>query len=185
MGYATMTPAQGLAAAQGWFQQAINGAADWFFAAPLSLGTCPYSASVKKVIDRDSDLDIPDLVGSGATEADGSPVRETIYRLREGIERFFISDINNPAASAMAQSQIPIMWDTWGNTQNTLGATPDDDGVHGVMIFNHIPGGCNVLHMDGHVQFIRHKDEYPVKDDPEGTYGADFSGFCAAGAGFD
>jgi len=30
----------------------------------------------------------------------------TLYRLREGIERFFITDINNPAASAVAQSDI-------------------------------------------------------------------------------
>ena len=29
--------------------------------------------------------------------------RERIFRLREGIERFFISDINNPAATAMGQ----------------------------------------------------------------------------------
>ena len=30
----------------------------------------------------------------------GKTEKETIYRLREGIERFFITDINNPAASA-------------------------------------------------------------------------------------
>ena len=36
---------------------------------------------------------------------------QVVYRLREGIERFFISDINNPAASAVAQSEVPIMWD--------------------------------------------------------------------------
>ncbi|MBI2424224.1 MAG: hypothetical protein HYV27_15440 [Candidatus Hydrogenedentes bacterium] len=33
----------------------------------------------------------------------GNP--ETIYRLREGIERFFITDINNPAGSTAAQSK--------------------------------------------------------------------------------
>ena len=35
------------------------------------------------------------------------------YRLREGIERFFITDINNPAAGAKAQSSIPVMFDNW------------------------------------------------------------------------
>ena len=36
---------------------------------------------------------------------------QTVYRLREGIERFLITDINNPAASTQAQSEIVVMWD--------------------------------------------------------------------------
>ncbi len=32
-----------------------------------------------------------------------------LYRLREGVERFLITDINNPAASAIAQSTLPVM----------------------------------------------------------------------------
>ena len=72
----------------------------------------------------------------------------TIYRLREGIERFFISDINNPAATALAQSEVVVMWDQ-----------PSTD----IDEFNHIPGGCNVLYMDGHVKFVRFpSDEHPV-----------------------
>ena len=66
-----------------------------------------------------------------------------IYRLREGIERFLITDINNPAASAQAQSTVFVMMDQLANT----GA---------IEYFNHIPGGCNVLFMDGHVEFIRY-----------------------------
>jgi len=46
-----------------------------------------------------------------AFEADIDMAGKTIYRLREGIERFFISDINNPAASAKAQSDIAIVQD--------------------------------------------------------------------------
>ena len=34
-----------------------------------------------------------------------------IYRLRDGIERFLITDINNPGASALASSQLWIMND--------------------------------------------------------------------------
>lgn len=64
-----------------------------------------------------------------------------IYRLREGIERFLITDINNPAASNLAQSSIPVIWDEISG----------DDPSH----FNHAPGGCNVLYMDGHVAFLR------------------------------
>ena len=78
----------------------------------------------------------------------------TGYRLREGIERFFITDINNAASSASAQSTIPVLWDEISG----------DDPTH----YNHIPGGCNVLYMDGHVQFIRYVPnnggEFPVND---------------------
>ncbi len=71
---------------------------------------------------------------------------KTAYRLREGIERFFVSDINNPAASAVAQSEIPVMY----------------DNIHtNVSRFNHVPGGCNILFMDGHVKFIRYPGEAP------------------------
>jgi prepilin-type N-terminal cleavage/methylation domain-containing protein/prepilin-type processing-associated H-X9-DG protein len=74
----------------------------------------------------------------------------TAYRLREGIERFFITDINNPAASAQAQSEISIMSD-WVNVDLQGGET-----------FNHVPGGGNVLYMDGHVGFTRYPGEWPV-----------------------
>ena len=39
------------------------------------------------------------------------PAGNTVYRLREGIERFMITNINNPAGSAMAQSEVPVMRD--------------------------------------------------------------------------
>jgi prepilin-type processing-associated H-X9-DG protein len=68
---------------------------------------------------------------------------DTIFRLREGVERFMITDINNPAASSMAQSELWIMFDLIG----AYGATSE---------FNHIPGGSNCLYMDGHVSFIRY-----------------------------
>ncbi len=72
----------------------------------------------------------------------------TVYRLREGIERFFITDINNPAASALAQSELGIMFDM-------LTSQPSS--------YNHIPGGSNILFMDGHVDFIRYPgDVWPV-----------------------
>ncbi len=70
-----------------------------------------------------------------------------VYRLREGIERFFITDINNAAASALAQSELAIMFDN----------TSADASV-----FNHVPGGSNVLYMDGHVEFIKFPGEHPV-----------------------
>ena len=85
-----------------------------------------------------------DIVIDGST--DGLPDM-TAYRLREGIERFFITDINNPAASAVAQSEIVMM----------------GDNVHlDVARNNHVPGGLNVLYMDGHVEFQKYPGEYPA-----------------------
>ena len=71
----------------------------------------------------------------------------TLYRLREGIERFFITDINNPAASALAQSEISYMYDMTSTTAEE---------------YNHVPGGGNVLYLDGHVSFIRFPSDFPV-----------------------
>lgn len=72
-----------------------------------------------------------ELIVGGFTQA---------FRMREGIERFFITDINNPGASAQAQSEIVAMYDGVA-----------EEPTH----FNHIPGGSNVLYMDGHVGFVK------------------------------
>jgi len=72
----------------------------------------------------------------------------TLYRLREGIERFFITDINNPAATALAQSDVWVMCDKMG-------------GRFDMAEFNHVPGGGNVLYMDGHVEFLKYPSDSP------------------------
>ncbi|MBI5095443.1 MAG: prepilin-type N-terminal cleavage/methylation domain-containing protein [Candidatus Hydrogenedentes bacterium] len=77
------------------------------------------------------------VTGSGGTGTD------TIFRMREGVERFMITDINNAAGSARAQSTIPVLWD--------IVAVSADK-------FNHIPGGGNVVYMDGHVGFTKYPD---------------------------
>ena len=82
-----------------------------------------------------------------------------MYRLREGIERFLITDINNPAASAAAQSEVPVMWDTFGSQSTS-------DATGGMVVFNHVPGGANILYMDGHVEFVRYPTKFPLIDNP-------------------
>jgi len=92
--------------------------------------------------DNDIDLgsaDDPDTDWNGH----GNAATTIIHRLREGVERILITDINNPAGSAMAQSELQVMFDTLGTRQATT-------------LFNHIPGGCNVLFFDGHVEFIKY-----------------------------
>jgi prepilin-type N-terminal cleavage/methylation domain-containing protein/prepilin-type processing-associated H-X9-DG protein len=79
----------------------------------------------------------------------------TVYRLREGIERFFITDINNPSGSSIAQSELATMWDI---------AYANPDLVELAKEFNHIPGGGNVLFMDGHVEFIRYPGRFPYTE---------------------
>ena len=90
-----------------------------------------------------------DFSRDGLVDTSGNPV--TIHRFREGIERFFITDINNPAASAKAQSTIAVYFDkVWP----------------AAVAYNHIPGGGNILFMDGHVQFERYPGEqWPVRED--------------------
>ncbi len=93
---------------------------------------------------------------------DGTALPSTIHRLKEGIERFFITDINNPAAGARAQSTLPVMWDAWspGITYYTV-AVPTS-GDQGVARFNHVPGGSNVLYMDGHVEWVKYGEKFPL-----------------------
>lgn len=99
--------------------------------------------AIYDVLDKDRD------VSSGVLSFFGSSGPEqTIYRLKEGVERFFITDINNPAGSSVGQSELPVLWDA-------VSILPSD--------FNHVPGGSNVLYMDGHVQFIKYPStEFPV-----------------------
>jgi len=85
--------------------------------------------------------------GAGDIDLDADGTSDVIYRFREGIERFLITDINNPAASSKAQSEISVIYDI-----------VDTD----VGDFNHIPGGSNVLYLDGHVSFVRFRDEHPA-----------------------
>ena len=98
---------------------------------------------IQAAVDNDANaglagLTLEDNLGAGNGGGD------TVYRLREGIERFLITDINNPAASAQAQSDLSVMFDQLGTGT-------------GVPLFNHVPGGCNVLYMDGHVEFKRYQ----------------------------
>jgi len=92
----------------------------------------PAGVSLRRV--SDTDIEVPPGLGNGQGD--------TIYRLKEGNERFMITDVNNPQTSAMAQSSLFAMMDLFGNYGE------------GVAFFNHVPGGCNVLYMDGHVDWV-------------------------------
>ncbi len=114
------------------------------------LGGLNYAADADKFSFCNSDIDFGDVEDSGfplplVGEGYGNAESDVVYRLKEGIERFLITDINNPAGSAQAQSNLPIMADL--TSSNPEG-------------FSHVPGGSNTLYMDGHVEFVK----YPGKD---------------------
>jgi prepilin-type N-terminal cleavage/methylation domain-containing protein/prepilin-type processing-associated H-X9-DG protein len=94
----------------------------------------------------------------GVTFEDGTT--GDVLRLREGIERFFITNINNASASAKAQTTIPIMFDTNAQPNATLIAL--GAGFSIADNFNHLPGGSNILYLDGHVEFHKYPDDTPA-----------------------
>ncbi len=108
--------------------------------------TAPYGAA--------SDHDFTVSQAHAGTQAGGGSV---LFRLRQGVERFLITDINNPASGSRAASEIVVMWD------HVSTATKD---------FAHVPGGGNVLYLDGHVAFVRYPAErFPMTADSARTFG--------------
>ena len=101
----------------------------------LGAGVALGEFTQEQVRRSDEDLSVSEGFGNGGGT--------TVYRLREGIERFMITDINNAAASAQAQSNIWIMFDQVATN---------------VQAFNHVPGGSNVLYLDGHVEFLKYSN---------------------------
>ena len=139
----------------------INGRhAEWeFLATPWGAFALANAATWGQASLRDFTVP-PEFAG---TQVGGG---STLFCLREGVERFLITDINNPAASARAASAIPLMWD------HVSTKTID---------FSHVPGGGNVLYLDGHVEFLRYPNErFPFTPDSGrtlGRYGKPFNGF--------
>lgn len=114
----------------------------------------------------DADIDVSDWpagqVSAHVTDFTGLSINvvgnggsDVVMRLREGVERFLITDINNPAGNSKAQSEVPVMWDNIGTGALVPPPAPYFK-EEGITSFNHLPGGCNILFMDGHVEFSRY-----------------------------
>ena len=100
----------------------------------------------------DEDYTVP--AAYAGTQVNGGDV---MYRLREGIERFMITDINNPAASASASSEVPVLWD---HVTTEVAANA------------HLPGRANVLYLDGHVETRQYPgDRFPTTQDSARAFG--------------
>lgn len=70
-----------------------------------------------------------------------------VFRIREGVERFQITDINNPSAADISQTTVAVAFDR-------IDLNPQG--------FNHLPGGANVLYMDGHVEWSKYPGPFPT-----------------------
>lgn len=95
------------------------------------------------------------------TSGTGSGGSSTLYSLKEGVERFLITDINSAAGSSFPPSRVPVLWDVFAQSFGG-GSTSNSGFTQGIGSFNHVPGGGNVLFMDGHVEFIKYPGDYPV-----------------------
>lgn len=127
------------------------------------MGTGPYGSDPAGIaLRRIANDDITDI-GSHPSNPSlflGNGGGTTIYRLKEGNERFLITDVNNAQTSAMAQSTLFAMMDLFANSPS-------------IQYFNHVPGGCNVLFMDGHVDWVPYIPPSPDKvDTPEMDLGS-------------
>ncbi len=116
----------------------------WFF---YSIGEIPTELTMAERMDQDIPASQSNRERLNIFVPIGNGNSDSIYRLREGIERFLVTDVNNPGASAVAQSDIFIYHDIISTMASG---------------YNHIPGGSNVLYLDGHVEFQRYPGKAPV-----------------------
>lgn len=72
---------------------------------------------------------------------DESDKEQLVMYMRQGIGRFLITDINNPSLGFISETKLPMMFDP-------VSTDP--------LEFNHIPGGANILYMDGHVRYNKY-----------------------------
>lgn len=69
------------------------------------------------------------------------------FRLGRGVEIFFTTKYNDPEAAAQTRARIPVMFETF-----------DVEG------FDLQPDGANVLYLDGHVEYVRFGEAFPVNE---------------------
>ncbi len=98
-----------------------------------------YRQSISEGLGFDEDLEVP----AGTGNAGG----DKIYRLREGVERILITDIFNPPSGSFGQAETPVLIER---------------------VDNHVPGGGNVLFMDGHVEFMHYPGQWPMTEETIG-----------------
>jgi prepilin-type processing-associated H-X9-DG protein/prepilin-type N-terminal cleavage/methylation domain-containing protein len=110
-----------------------------------NLHLAPTALNLQRALDTNI-VKVRSHPGTGEPLGNGSS--GTIFRLREGIERFGGAGMQGGWNKSLAQSEIWVMFDHI----STNG---------GVARFNHVPGGANVLYMDGHVHYVAYVNAAP------------------------
>jgi prepilin-type N-terminal cleavage/methylation domain-containing protein/prepilin-type processing-associated H-X9-DG protein len=70
----------------------------------------------------------------------------TYFRTAVNVGRFFIRDIDQAAGDMVADTEIPVLFDSVAYS----------NGERGITRMNHLPLGGNVLFLDGHVEFAKY-----------------------------
>jgi prepilin-type N-terminal cleavage/methylation domain-containing protein/prepilin-type processing-associated H-X9-DG protein len=144
---------------KGWVMQDYS----WYMAWAITAAMPPYNwmGSIHELpfALRDRDWPVPDIMNHMHGHAG-----ETLLRLRSGIGRFLITDINNPSASSKAESEIKVMHDS------VRFRVPMTNEQFEISEFSHIPGGGNILYLDGHVEFVRYPSAFPFDDQRTGIF---------------
>lgn len=74
---------------------------------------------------------------------------EVVHRLRLRFEQLAIANVYDPTLPALTSAQIPTLWDRLGPGKKRL--------IQG----SHSPAGCNVLYLDGHVEWHEYRPRGP------------------------
>ncbi|MBI4559551.1 MAG: hypothetical protein HY706_18345 [Candidatus Hydrogenedentes bacterium] len=98
----------------------------------------------------DEDIEVPKYLppGSDLKNVGNGPAGDTLYRIREGVERLLTTEtLNSPGAARRAQAKIPVLFDR--TDHDPLAAPKRDQRV-------------NVLYLDGHVEAVGGTGKFPV-----------------------
>ena len=98
-------------------------------------------------VDRQMSLDTVDFMREtfSLPGGHGTANSDSFYRLDVGVARLFIADVNDPAKFSVADTKIPVMFDTVS--------------VEADLEPNHFePFGGNVLYLDGHAEWVPFSD---------------------------
>ncbi len=78
----------------------------------------------------------------------------TVRRLGDGASSYKQSERSSQVGNGGdIRAQIPVMFDNFGIVPPGTNST--------IIMFNHLPGGSNVLYLDGHVEFAQFPTEFP------------------------
>ena len=117
--------------------------------ADLEAFAAAYKLRIQQGLPFNEDLPVPE----GHTYSGGGK----ILRLREGVERSFNTELTHATITADMLSTIPVLWDR--------AAIQSSVPYSQIIMFNHMPGGSNVLYLDGHVEFVKYPDKFPMTEE--------------------